>query len=222
LTPIPIRSPLESPSLPSDSLRGRVEHQVDIIAESANKVITGVVDTSFGVLRSILPIGSPDPNISPEDPNSTSAPWNNMRPGFGLLRRESGFTIAGITASLPGRAKSVPAGEESGRQLITVNSRPSSIKSGYAGNETYAEEDEGGYSDDAEGAEAEIEDGDDVGGEAGHDARSIRSFESMMSGKSKNRRGAGSRKSLTDRLAHMSGLSRLGPQDTQKVHVFVK
>jgi hypothetical protein len=193
------------------------------MAESANKVITGVVDTSFGVLRSILPIGSPDPNISPEDPNSASAPWNNMRPGFGLLRRESGFSIASIAASLPGRdrAKSVPAGEESGRQLITVNSRPSSIKSGFAGNETYAEEDEASYSDDAEGAEAEIEDGDDVGGEA-HDTRSIRSFESMMSGKSKNRRGAANRKSLTDRLAHMSGLSRLGPQDAQKVRVFVK
>jgi hypothetical protein len=36
------------------SLRGRVEQQVDGIAGSANKVISGVLDMSFGILCSFL------------------------------------------------------------------------------------------------------------------------------------------------------------------------
>lgn len=122
-----------------------------------------------------------------------------MRPGFGLLRRESGFSIANFNfaASLPGARK--PRTEESGQQMIEVNSRPGSIKSFLRGD--VAEEDE--ESSDV-GDDSDDENGDEEGGmeEAEvHDTRSIRSFESMMSAR-KNR------KSLTDRLATMSGLSR--------------
>ena len=56
LTPIPLtRSPVteETPSVPTDGgLRSRVEQHVDAITDSANKVISGVVDSSFGILRS--------------------------------------------------------------------------------------------------------------------------------------------------------------------------
>jgi hypothetical protein len=111
------------------SLRGRVEQQVDAIAGSANKVISGVVDTSFGMLRSFLPLPGSTPS-APADGNPqaevpSSTPWNAVRPGFGLLRRENGFSIASLTASLPGskdRAKSILGdGEEAGQQLVSVN-----------------------------------------------------------------------------------------------------
>ncbi|KAL4064059.1 hypothetical protein V8B97DRAFT_2078625 [Scleroderma yunnanense] len=70
LTPIPVVSAAASaastPAHPSQeatgipdgippSLRGRVEQGVDVIAGSANRVISGVFDTSFGVLRALMP-----------------------------------------------------------------------------------------------------------------------------------------------------------------------
>jgi hypothetical protein len=207
--------------LPADSLRGRVEHQVDIIAGSANKVLLGVVDTSFGVLRSLLPLqGTTGPNPAEGDLQSDAAPWN--RPGLGLLRRENGFSIASIAASLPGRdrlggtAKSIHSvDEESGQQLVVVSSQPPSVKSGVTRKDGELIEESG--SSGSEGEDGEDEEDDEDGGDTGHDARSIRSFESMMKDKKRSKKGP--RRSLSDRLAHMSGLSKLGQrqQDGQKV-----
>ena len=197
---------------------------MDAIAGSANKVISGVVDTSFGMLRSLLPLPgntphpSADANVQVEVPSS--APWNAVRPGFGLLRRDSGFSIASLAASLPGsrdRAKSVLSdGEEAGQQLVSVSSRPGSVKSAGMDEDEESSDSEGRTGDDTgddedDGDENEMEDG------VGHDVRSIRSFESMMSGSAKERREAHARKSLSDRLAHMPGLSRLSQTDALKV-----
>ena len=87
-------------------LRGRVEQQVDAIAGSANKVLAGVMDTSFGMLKSLLPaqeaqvsgvnltVGSTTvpataaPATTTTTINSTTTggmPWNVVRPNFGLL-----------------------------------------------------------------------------------------------------------------------------------------
>lgn len=222
LTPIPLRigSESSSPRTAQPSLRGRVEQQVDAIAGSANKVISGVVDSSFGVLRAFLP-GSEDPT-SPHSPDA--APWNATRPGFGLLRRDTGFSIASLAASLPGSVGKavVKKDEESGQQLVEVPSRPGSSRSIRVEDATSSSE-ASGDEDDEEGSEEEDED------EGGHDARSIRSFESMMSSRSGKRRtkkrmaagpGGVGRKSLTDRLASMPGLSRLSqsaPGDSNKV-----
>ena len=132
--------------------RGRVEQRVDAITGSANRVLSGVVDSSFGVLRSILPIaGISDGSAAlasadgGEEGLAASAPWNISRPGFGLLRRESGFSIASLAASLPGasgmrdRARSFASvhsgvggggggggAEEEGQEM--VESRPGSVK----------------------------------------------------------------------------------------------
>lgn len=208
LTPIPInRNALtpESPVQPQDALaglRGRVEQQVDAIAGSANKVISGVVDTSFGVLRSLLPGGQESTAPIPPTDDQRNAPWNSNRPGFGLLRRQSGFSIASLAASLPGggRDRSRSVHEESGQQLVTV-SRPGSVKS--AGIDS--EDDH----DDTSSQDEEDEEESDGGGDA-EDGRSIRSFESMMKRKRVRRGEASGRKSLSDRLAAMSGLSRHG------------
>ncbi|KII87103.1 hypothetical protein PLICRDRAFT_42742 [Plicaturopsis crispa FD-325 SS-3] len=226
LTPIPInRAGLSADVVTSNgllpaSLRGRVEQQVDAIAGSANKVILGVVDSSFGVLRSLLP-GTPgdpaQPAISAD--LQSSAPWNSVKPGFGLLRRESGFSISSLVPGSKDRTKSVSSHvEESGQQLVAVSSRPGSVKSEYANSEDEtSSSDKGEDDDDGQADEDEDdEDGDDGAG-AVNDGRSIRSFESMMSGKSRDRKEAIARKSLSDRLAHMAGLPRLSqPQPTHK------
>ena len=227
LTPIPLaRSPVtaETPLEPVDQgLRGRVGQQVDAITDSANKVITGVVDSSFGILRSLMPAAGPSAT------GATSAPGTpvlgNLRPGFGLLRRESGFSIASLAASLPitGRSRSNTATEEAGQQLLTV-SRPSSVRSRVSARSLKNQkDDEDSGDDESESVDEssatgdEDEEGEDDGDEEDEeeeapvvsDARSIRSFESMLSaskGKSKNTR---SRKSLSDRLASVSAFASL-------------
>ena len=233
LTPIPISRPGSeggSPRVPQASLRGRVEQQVDALAGSANKVLTGVVDTSFGVLRALLPgqgVGAPadgELGTPPIDAVQGSAPWNVPQPRFGLLRCDTGFSIASIAASLPGRAKT-PAPEESGQQMVDVPSRPGSSRS--IRQDGMSEDDESSEAGDEEDEEDEEDDYEEE-----HDARSIRSFESMMSQRSRQARrrkttGSSStggaisgRKSLADRLASVPGLGRLSqgtPNDVAKV-----
>ncbi|THH32050.1 hypothetical protein EUX98_g2138 [Antrodiella citrinella] len=222
LTPIPVTRAAGQPPSPHSihaSLRGRVEQQVDAIAGSANKVISGVVDTSFGVLRAFLP-GTPNPEGTTERragaEGQQESMWNSRTPSFGLLRRDTGFSIAGLAASLPGAAKP-KKDEESGQQLLEVPlSRPGSSRSmrledASGSSAESAESDEADESEDDEDGEVEYE-------EAEHDTRSIRSFESMMSsrrakGKRKGRprmnSTASGRKSIADRLASVTGLARL-------------
>ncbi|KAJ7701926.1 hypothetical protein B0H17DRAFT_168152 [Mycena rosella] len=206
LTPIPIAR--NSPKIPAISLvqdgTGVLRRQVDTLADSAGRVltgVTGVVDSSFGMLRQLLPgTGSPLPVTPALDSNTGAAPWNfphvggATRPGFGLLRRETGFSIGGI--SIGGRA------EEKREEELREVSRPGSLRGVDVGSD---DDDEGG-----EDGSAEEEEGEYHGEGGSYDARSIRSFESMMSReRSKGRRGARrpglGRKSLTDRLAHVSG-----------------
>ena len=204
-------------------LRRGVEQQVDAIAGSANKVILGVVDQGFGVLRALLPGTSTDaPATSSENPNvdQEAAPWNVVRPGFGLLRRESAFSIASLAASLPrgrDRARSLASttgtmAEESGQMMVDVSSRPGSVRSVY-GSDAESSTDDDSQEDDGDDDEQE-RDVDDR-----PDARSIRSFESMMGRTARRRR---TRKSLSDRLASMPGLSRYsGPQQQQTIQPLV-
>ncbi|CAL1715405.1 unnamed protein product [Somion occarium] len=224
LTPIPLRQAIgseqSSPRTAQPSLRGRVEQQVDAIAGSANKVISGVVDSSFGVLRSFLPGSEQNATVVSPD-TQESAPWNSSRAGFGLLRRDTGFSIASLTASLPGSVGKQKKDEESGQQLVEVPSRPGSSRSIRVGVDDGTSSSEASEDEDEEEESEEEE-------EEEYDTRSIRSFESMMSsrsGKSRRRKrmaagpGGVGRKSLTDRLASMPGLSRLSqstPNDSAK------
>ncbi|KAG1730214.1 hypothetical protein EDB19DRAFT_1741313 [Suillus lakei] len=230
LTPIPIvrtTLPPDAPANAPGSLRGRVEQGVDAIAGSANKVISGVVDSSFGVLRSFLP-SAPNSASAPTSASaltststSTSAPTtetSDARWNMGLLRRESGFSIASL---VPGR-KGDGKGEDGQREFVEVASRPGSIRSIYVNEDVGVggTEDESEESDEEEDGDEEEEESEEE--EHAHDARSIRSFESMMSGnsggarKKKKKLAALSRKSLTDRLAQVPGLSRLSGTDAHK------
>ncbi|KAG1722836.1 uncharacterized protein EDB91DRAFT_1174108 [Suillus paluster] len=220
LTPIPIVRTTLPPDAPADasgSLRGRVEQGVDAIAGSANKVISGVVDSSFGVLRSFLPSAPTQTSHSTSGPDTGDARWNLPT---GLLRRESGFSIASL---VPGREKKGEGKEEGQRELVEVSSRPGSIRSIYVNDEAEVdgtEEESEEEADEEEGDEEEEDESEEE--EPAHDARSIRSFESMMSGnsgkarKKKRKFAAMGRKSLTDRLAQVPGLSRLSGTDAHK------
>ena len=188
---------------------------VDAIAGSANKVISGVFDSSFGVLRALLPgqvivpgtgavtgaptgsgplVTSGSGSTGTGGETDTALMWG-VRPGLGLLRRETGFSIAGLTSALPvgpGRARGQGHAEEQGqRELVEVPSRPPSLRS-----QSHRSEHEGSGSEETEesseedGGEEEREDGEAEEGEEGegedgegqvHDTRSIKSFESMLS-----------------------------------------
>ena len=222
LTPIPLtRSPVteETPLTPADGggLRGRVEQHVDAITDSANKVISGVVDSSFGILRSFMPSNSLQiPPIGNKPFSGTETEYT--KPGFNLLRRESGFSIASIAASLPmgGRARST-AEQETGQQLITV-SRPSSLRSKTSwrikgdGDES---QDDDESDDESESAATGDEESDEAATEAvsaASDARSIRSFENMLSAgkeQGKNKKTVRPRKSISDRLASVSAVAKV-------------
>jgi hypothetical protein len=210
LSPLPFnRTTFQTPLHVASSLRGRI----DDLAGSANKVIFGVVDSSFGVFRSLLP-GSSDSNALSTLPMRGGGDDSNVaKPGSSLLRRDAssgGFSIASIAASLPvPGVRSKTSNEETGQQLVVVSSRPPSVKSGYTGNEGYTDDEYG--TDDVGGDGEGKEEVDEMDGPP--DSRSIQSFESMM--KKRARRASSARKSLSDRLANMPGLSK--PQDAFKV-----
>ncbi|KIJ55233.1 hypothetical protein M422DRAFT_63368 [Sphaerobolus stellatus SS14] len=200
LSPIPLNhGTIDAPIITSSpfsipQLGKRVTQQVEELAGlagSANKAITGVVDSSFGMLKGILgtmPVDTSTPHGELQD----AAPWNSIRPGIGLLRRGSGFSIAGM--SVTGRPKTpAPAEAEEGQQLVEVSSRPGSIKAPSIYDETSASETDG-------------EEGEDDEPNRG-DTRSIRSFSSMMSKESRDKeRDREGRVSLADRLASMTKL----------------
>jgi len=149
----PARLQFPTAVLGTPSLRGRVEQGVDAIADSANKVISGVVDSSFGILKSLG--------------RAATTPSAAKPPPLG--RKESGFSIAGLAVSLPipSRSRSGSAvSPEEGRQLVTVGPSNNAVSDDESGSED--EEGDGGES----GNESEGH---------GADTRSIKSFGSMLS-----------------------------------------
>ncbi|KAG8955812.1 hypothetical protein FRC03_011042 [Tulasnella sp. 419] len=224
LDPIPIHADataLAQPSLNegnlSSRLRGKVNQQVGELAGSANKVISGVVDSSFSALRGLL---SSDQAQASAATSTGEGEVKSPRQGFGLLRRGSGFSIASMAASLPGgigkdmrlRAGSVGTNYnpdiEGGQQLLEVPpSRAASIRS--AGGAPLSDMESSEQESDSQEESAEESDDESLAAPRS-DARSIRSFGSMMS---KGSRDTRPRKSLTDRLANVSARISSGPSN---------
>ncbi|KAI6139681.1 hypothetical protein BKA82DRAFT_314781 [Pisolithus tinctorius] len=109
------------------------------------------------------------------------------------------------------------------RELVEVSSRHASVKSS-SGRDKDGEDGGDASEDNDESGEDEDEDEDEeeeAEEEEAHDTRSIKSFESMSSSSQKKRRSAAAastaaRKSLTDRLSNMPGLSRLSHHEGPK------
>ncbi|KAG7092789.1 hypothetical protein E1B28_009110 [Marasmius oreades] len=229
----------------SFTLRHRVEQQVDALSNSANKVltgVTGVVDTSFELFKSFtlpaIKVGSQAESYVPVETDGTIAPWNEGKQV--LVRRDTGgFSIRGL--KLPGLGG---AGGGSGKareeEMVSV-SKPGSVRSRKSigsrmaasdyedededvdekddseGDDDGQDEEDSGSEDDEGGDNEADREGEDYFSSGGGDARSIRSFESMMSSRRKNaskgsefgrsaKEVAGAaRKSLSDRLAKVSG-----------------
>ncbi|KAG9033827.1 hypothetical protein FRB95_014149 [Tulasnella sp. JGI-2019a] len=226
LDPIPIpadASVLAQPPTDNDNfplrLRGRVEQQVGELAGSANKVLTGVVDSSFSALRGFL--GHDAANAAAAASNTqapstaaTTSPTTNSRQGFGLLRRGSGFSIASVAASLPAGLtrdrRNSSAVDQSGQQLMEVPSRPGSIRSQRLDEDSGEDEtSEAQDESDEDSGDEEESDGEGDARSRKSDVRSIRSFGSMMSEAAKEERKP--RKSLTDRLANVSARLTVNP-----------
>ena len=113
---------------------------------SVNKVLAGVMDTLFGMLKSLLPVQEAQVSGVNSTVGSTtvpatatsattattlnattgSTPWNVVRPNFGLLQCKSGFSIMSIAASLPQAITSCKLGSrgdnpEDVQQMVTVS-----------------------------------------------------------------------------------------------------
>lgn len=210
LTPIPLAETVESAASASHhpldiiaasiKLRSKVNQVGEFAGLAAGKVLFGVVDTSMLALKGLLSGAEAAPN-SP-----------NQQPSFGILRRGSGFSIASVAASLPAVGRVAPrvAADgipQEGQQLIEVSSRPGSLKDVQIGDSdaSTGSSEEGSGSSDEDGSSNE-HDGSEDEGTRGGDARSVRSFSSMLSRGSRDDRR--DRPSLQDRLANMSTLSR--------------
>lgn len=210
----------------SSRLRGRVSQVGELAgsaAGSANKVITGVVDSSWTALRGLM---APNLGLKPGDAD-TGTGEQPARPPM-ASRKSSGFTLASVTATVANIASATTQRQRArassnasvldGRELHPVMSRPDSIRespeesaSETASNPAHHDDTD---DDSTQGAEPDDEIQRALGrSRQASDVRSIRSVSSMMS-KLENERGvAAERLSIHERFANL-GLNRSGSGNT--------
>lgn len=200
----------------SSRLRGRVFQVTEMAgsaADSANKVLTGVVDSSWTALRGLIGTNAEQQLLATNASADATVPRPNMRP-----RQASSFSLASVTASVASiaAAASTAAARSRSRatsrasdtqqqwtgnqEMIDVSSRPESI------HEQYLDESEEENLD----TSTEQEYLDNKPPTELADVRSIKSVSSMMSKEesgSKNERAT-----ISNRLASIGVLGRLsGP-----------
>jgi len=208
----------------SSRLRGRVFQVTEMAgsaADSANKVLTGVVDSSWTALRGLIGTSAEQQLLAtPGQDTDATVPRPNMRP-----RQASSFSLASVTASVASiaAAASTAAARSRSRatsrasdtqqqwggnqEMIDVSSRPESI------HEQYLDESE---EDDAQETNIEPDFSDNKAATSDlADVRSIKSVSSMMSKEdsgSKNERAT-----ISNRLASIGVLGRLsGPTNSDE------
>ena len=199
----------------SSRLRGRVTQVGELAgsaAGSANKVLTGVVDSSWTALRGLMV-----PNLgmkTVEEEEQAGGNTATLRPRLNP-RRASAFTLASVTATVANianattqrqRAKTIsapPIAED--RELHPVSSRPPSIRESSETSDSEAHSDRGETTDeeDTEGADDAVQKALGRNRQAS-DVRSIKSVSSMLS---KPEADKHERLSIHERFANM-GLHR--------------
>jgi hypothetical protein len=153
----------------SSRLRGRVfqvSEMAGSAAGSANKVITGVVDSSWSALRGIINSSSGTPQVTASPPDEALSPASPAlalpvpRPG-GRPRQSSTFSLASVTASVANiaaaastaaartRSRASSHADWPNQEMVEVAPRPESLR-GDRDRDIYAAE-----------SDAETEHGDD-------------------------------------------------------------
>ena len=212
----------------STRLQGRVFHVGELAgsaAGSANKVITGVVDSSWTALRGLIgsqPVATGAIEGDWPAPPTTSHP---SVPG----RQASTFSLASVTASVANIAAAAAASTTAARSRARGDSRASAIvnEQQWSGNQEMVEvacrpesirEQGDHYSRRVE--ETEDASGEPEAGEAEHerrvsDTRSIKSVSSMLSheGGKPREEMTRDRVSLSNRLASIGALGRPSTAD---------
>lgn len=209
----------------SSRLRGRVFQVGELAgsaAGSANKVITGVIDSSWSAVRGL--IGTTAVGAEDDRDSTTTGATRPATRG----RQVSSFSLANVTASVANIAAAAAATTQAAarsrassraveppptqqwqgnQEMIDVISRPQSIK----------EHDKEEYPSDSESDSADTEGSAEnrpdpftagrTDTRALSDARSIKSVSSMLS--KEGRRDDAARVSLSDRLANIGGFGRV-------------
>ncbi|ORX41021.1 hypothetical protein BD324DRAFT_654638 [Kockovaella imperatae] len=216
----------------SSRLRGRVFQVGELAgsaADSANKVITGVVDSSWTAIRGL--ISSPAPNITATEEGQMPPPAD-VHPeavdGRARGNSTSAFSLSSVTASMAGiaaaatnrnrsragsRASALERPEHTWKgneEMIDVSSKPGSIREGALQFDTNEDE-----------AMTKSDDDEHVPVRSNRerrrsDARSIQSVSSVFSRDKEEARAMEKDKdrvSLSDRLASIGALGRLPSTD---------
>jgi len=235
----------------SSRLRGRVFQVGELAgsaADSANKVLTGVVDSSWTALRGLISTPNQNP---PEDDASVPPPSGDNRPGM-RPRQASSFSLASVTASVAtiaaaaasrsrsranSRASAImsqPKEEHTWKgneEMVEVVSRPASVRERDR-QSIYPSDDDDAHSDNDNGDGGDLPSTGVRHERSKSDTRSIYSVASAVSRvksrdadsikessrkdaeKEKEREDAKERVSISDRLASIGVLGRIGGQDT--------
>lgn len=213
----------------SSRLRGRVFQVGEMAgnaAGSANKVITGVIDSSWSAVRGLISV-----NAAPADGAEASgeekggeADASGTRPSL-RARQPSTFSLANVTASVASIAAAAAASTAAARsransravqpdqpqytwqgnqEMIDV-SRPQSIreKAEYPSDSDSESDGEGEAGGDDKAADKDL-----MPQRGLSDARSIRSVSSMMSKEGRREEARLERISLSDRLANIGGFGK--------------
>ncbi len=208
----------------STRLRGRVFQVGELAgsaADSANKVITGVVDSSWTALRGLI-IAQP---VAVEGTDNEASTPSSSHPGM-RARQASTFSLASVTASVASIAAAAAASTTAARTRSRANSRASAIVSEqqWGANQEMVEvasrpesiREQGvdlpSYLEESNAVDEEKdEDGQPDRGRRVSDTRSIRSVSLMMSPEgSKPKNEPKDRQSLGNRLVSIGVLGRLG------------
>jgi hypothetical protein len=200
----------------SSRLRGRVFQVTELAgsaADSANKVLTGVVDSSWTALRGLMGTNAEQQFAMSDGTSDATVPRPNMRP-----RQASTFSLASVTASVASIAAA--ASTAAARSRSRATSRASDTQQQWTGNQEMIDvssRPESIYEQYAEGDE-ELETATTLG--VGHgdeqdkdkdkaEVRSIKSVSSMMSKEDSSSKLDRDRATISNRLASIGVLGRL-------------
>ena len=219
----------------SSRLRGRVFQVGELAgsaADSANKVLTGVVDSSWTALRGL--ISTPNSNGTQEEGTETVSPPADTRPNM-RPRQASTFSLASVTASVAtiaaaaanrsrSRANSRASAimntqnkeEHTWKEMVEVTSRPESIREKGA---SYKSDEEEGYESEEEDLDTENPSS-ETHTRRRSDAKSVKSVSSALSrhrSRELEKEDARERVSIGDRLASIGVLGRTSTPENNPI-----